>query len=429
MNGTQLLNLIAGTVGITLSLTGTVLAAKGPGLQKQKSNYLQMLYLCLAAYLFFNLTEQLARTHQNPAWTLVTRTAIFAESFTGSLMPVILGDYLCWCLNDREKPRPVLKLVRLLFAVQIVLLTVTQFNGLYYTISEDNIHHQGPLFWISYLLAGLPLLLELQLYLRFRKSLRVYERNVFLVFLLLPIIGLILQMMLRGVHTVVGFTSLAAGILLFYLLQEQQQIYYHWREELAEMRVSIAVSQIQPHFLYNTLDSIYYLCELNPQKAQDAISRFSDYLRMNLSSLQKSECISFSVEKQHTELYLELEKMSSEDTLQYVFDCRETAFVLPALTVQPLVENAVKHGIGQKAGGGTVTIRTWQEKDCFCITVEDDGVGFDPKELPAEESGRIGIENVRRRLADMSGGSLRIESCPGEGTLVEIRIPRERGNP
>ncbi|MCR5089551.1 MAG: histidine kinase [Oscillospiraceae bacterium] len=429
MSGAQLLNLITGTVGITLSLVGTVMAAKVPSLQKKKSAYLQALYLCLAAYLFFSLTEQLSRMHQLPAWTVVTRTAIYAKIFSGSLMPVILGDYLCWYLNDREKPRPLLTVVRLLFALQVLLLTITQFNGMYYTVSENNIFLQGPYDWLSLLLAGLPLVLELLLYLRFRKRLMVHERNIFFAFLLLPIIGLAFQTAMRAVYTVVGFTSLAAGVLLFYLLQEQQQIYYSWREELAELRVSIAVSQIQPHFLYNTLDSIYYLCEMNPQKAQEAISRFSDYLRMNLASLQKSECISFSEEKQHTELYLELEKLSSEDTLHYTFDCRTTAFLLPALTVQPLVENAVKHGVGQKQGGGTVTVRTWQEDECFCITIEDDGVGFDPNSLSPKESGRIGIENVRRRLADMSGASLQIESCPGRGTRAEIRIPRERGNP
>lgn len=195
-------------------------------------------------------------------------------------------------------------------------------------------------------------------------------------------------------------------------------------EELQESRIAIMRSQIQPHFLYNALDSIYHLCGKDPQRAQQALGEFSDYLRMNLASLDRKTPVSFEAELKHIQTYLMLEKMSSDDELDCVFDIETVAFSLPALSVQPLVENAVKHGIGNKAGGGTVTLRTREYDDRFEVTVCDDGVGFDPKAKQDDGKLHIGIENIRQRLAAMCGGTLQITSRIGQGTTAVVTIPK-----
>ncbi len=194
--------------------------------------------------------------------------------------------------------------------------------------------------------------------------------------------------------------------------------------QLAESQFDAAMSQIQPHFLYNALGSIYYLCGKDPPKAQKAIGDFSDYLRMNLSSLRQKTPIPFATELQHIRTYLALEKMSSEDELVYEFHIHAIDFTVPALSVQPLVENAVKHGIFKKPGGGTVVIGSEEYEDRFEIIVEDDGVGFDPALPPQPERVHIGIQNVRERLNVMCSAKLDIRSCPGRGTTAIITLPK-----
>lgn len=196
--------------------------------------------------------------------------------------------------------------------------------------------------------------------------------------------------------------------------------------ELAKNRIAIMISQIQPHFLYNTLNCIYYLCEKEPKQAQQAIDRFSTYLRGNLDALKSEKVIAFSKELEHVEIYLSLEKMRFEEDLDIEYDIQTKDFRLPPLSVQPLIENAVKYGIGKKDGGGKVTIRSVETKDDFEVCIEDDGVGFEPDKISADGGNHIGIENVRRRLWELCQASLDIKSAPGKGTCVKIIIPKDK---
>ena len=194
--------------------------------------------------------------------------------------------------------------------------------------------------------------------------------------------------------------------------------------KLQESQISIMLSQIQPHFLYNTLNSIYHLCETNPMLAKSMVNSFSEYLRNNLSSIEETGLISFETELAHIKTYLEIEKVRFEDTLEIEYDIKCVEFSLPVLTVQPMVENAVKHGTSKKRGGGKVFISTYEDKESYVIKVSDTGCGFDPSQKKDDGKRHIGIENVRQRLSNMCGGSLTIESEIGEGTLATIRIPK-----
>ena len=194
--------------------------------------------------------------------------------------------------------------------------------------------------------------------------------------------------------------------------------------KLQESQISIMLSQIQPHFLYNTLNSIYQLCETNPMRARSMVNLFAEYLRNNLSSLDQQGLVSFETELSHINTYLEIEKIRFEDTLEIEYDIKCVDFSLPVLTVQPIVENAVKHGTSKKRGGGKVTIFTDENKECYVIKVVDTGCGFDPT-MPKDDGKRhVGIENVRQRLFNMCSGSLAIESKLGVGTVATISIPK-----
>lgn len=109
--------------------------------------------------------------------------------------------------------------------------------------------------------------------------------------------------------------------------------------------------------------------------------------------------------------------------VRYDIACAD--FSMPALTLEPLVENAIRHGGRKNAGGrGTVVIATRETPECFEVSVTDDGPGFDPAALPEDERGRVGLRNVRERLAQVCGGTLEIESAPGRGTTATIILPK-----
>ena len=193
--------------------------------------------------------------------------------------------------------------------------------------------------------------------------------------------------------------------------------------ELKESRVSIMLSQIQPHFIYNTLGTIERMCLKDPEKAFDLVRNFSLYLRGNFSEIDSVTPIRFGEELKHVEHYVNIEKVRFPDmNIEYAVET--TDFVLPALSVQPLVENAIKHGLMRLESGGTVVIRSYETPTHFCVEVKDDGVGFDTS-LPIEEKKHVGLRNIRGRLKAMVNGELTIESQIGAGTKAVIMIPKE----
>ena len=193
--------------------------------------------------------------------------------------------------------------------------------------------------------------------------------------------------------------------------------------ELKERRVAIMLSQIQPHFIYNTLGTIERMCLKDPEKAFDLVRNFSLYLRGNFSELDSVTPIRFAEELKHVEHYVNIEKVRFPD-MNIEYDVETTDFVLPALSVQPLVENAIKHGLMRLESGGTVVIRSYETPTHFCVEVKDDGVGFDTS-LPIEEKKHVGLRNIRGRLNAMVNGELILESKVNVGTKAVIMIPKE----
>ena len=193
--------------------------------------------------------------------------------------------------------------------------------------------------------------------------------------------------------------------------------------ELKESRIAIMLSQIQPHFIYNTLGTIERMCLKDPQKAFELVRNFSLYLRGNFSELDRVTPIRFAEELKHIEYYVNIEKVRFPDmTIEY--DVEATGFLLPALSVQPLVENAIKHGLMWRETGGTVKIHSYETSAHFCVEVTDDGVGFDT-EAPIDEKMHMGLRNIRGRLKAMVDGDLIMESKPGVGTKAVIMIPKD----
>ena len=193
--------------------------------------------------------------------------------------------------------------------------------------------------------------------------------------------------------------------------------------QLAESRIATMMSQIRPHFIYNTLGSIEQLCKLDPPRAGELVHNFAKYLRGNFRELDNPKPILMSQEMEHVHHYISIENVRFPD-MTFTFEINSDDFRIPALTVQPIVENAIKHGLMKLAKGGTIRVVSFETDTDYCISVVDDGVGFDTSTL-FEDRNHVGLRNIRERLRVMVNGTLTIESTPGVGTKVLITIPKE----
>ena len=231
-----------------------------------------------------------------------------------------------------------------------------------------------------------------------------------------------------------AITMLVQIIALCYDLRQQyleRLRYEKMQKELYEANVAVMVSQIQPHFMYNALTSIAMMCKIDPDKAQEATVTFAKYLRGNMDSLKQKEPVPFEQELEHLKKYLYIEQLRFDKKLNVEYDIQATDFRLPQLSVQPLVENAVKHGVGMKKKGGTVTISTRETEDAFEVIINDDGVGFDmeaareKQETKSDGRSHVGMENTKRRVREMCGGEVVIESEIDVGTTARLILPKE----
>ena len=193
--------------------------------------------------------------------------------------------------------------------------------------------------------------------------------------------------------------------------------------QLTESRISTMMSQIRPHFIYNTLGSIEQLCSIDPPKAGELVHNFAKYLRGNFGELDNPKPILMSQEMEHVHHYVSIENVRFPD-MTFSFEMNSDDFHIPALTIQPIVENAIKHGLMKLPRGGSICVVSYETDTHYCVSVEDDGVGFDPSEL-LEDRKHVGIRNIRGRLKAMVNGTLEINSTEGGGTTVLIKIPKE----
>lgn len=250
----------------------------------------------------------------------------------------------------------------------------------------------------------------------FAKSSAKINRIAFIVYTLFPVAGVIIDYTVHGISlTYAGFT---VSILVIYT-----SIYLTRRKELEAQKNALMLSQINPHFVYNTLSTIASMCDTSPKQAKYLTIDFAQYLRRNIDTMTSEELIPFEQEMDHVACYLKIEKARFRERLKVIYSIQCKDFKVPPLTVQPLVENAVKHGITKKASGGTLRIVTFEEDSCYVVRIIDDGVGFDSENTEMH----VGLQNVRCRLEASCRGELTVKSTEGVGTRVTIIIPKKKG--
>ncbi len=219
--------------------------------------------------------------------------------------------------------------------------------------------------------------------------------------------------------------SMLEGTKLLMRYTEQQNAMEVMGIQLEMSRAQTMMSQIRSHFVFNILNAISGMCKYDPQKADDTVIHFAKYLRNNINIMEDDKNIPFKTDVRQLEEYVALEQVRFGDKIEFYTDIEYDDFFIPPLVLQPVVENAIKHGISKKEGNGTIILRSRDEGDNVVIEVEDSGVGFDMEELNKETS--VGIRNIRFRLKHLVNGTMDIKSEVGKGTVVKITIPKAGG--
>ncbi len=314
--------------------------------------------------------------------------------------------------------------------VAMVLMSlITSPTNLFVRLDEyGNYIYQPTFLWlnIAYVMIAF---IYLGIVLQYIKVLTIQEGVSLISYVVMPVICNIISVTVPDMY--IDPVGVAVTFTLIYINLQVELMHKMQRKdlELTEARISVMLSQIQPHFLYNSLASIEYLCVVDgSEQAAIAVRDFSKYLRGNMDSLTYKSLIPFEKELQHANLYLSLENRRFGDLIQTKYDTSVTAFVLPPLTLQPIVENAVRHGVTKREAGGLITIRTEEDNAFWRIIVVDDGVGFNPDEQKEDGRTHIGIANVCSRLKMLCDGQLIIESTLGIGTTATILIPKNKNS-
>lgn len=389
------------------------------------------------------LTHTLMLLVDAPIWMLLDRPApekvlwikvlsFFSDAFLHISLVLYAYCVTAYIAERKEVSACGAKVVAVLCAAALALCLLSVFNEMYIGYDETGQDITGPLYLLSQLLLLSMLAPTLLLIWRNRCTLGSRGTWAFLLYGLIPMLSIPFQIFWAITpYYLLGATC--AHVLVYTMLHiEQAQRTAEMEKQiisqqltLSESQNALMLSQIQPHFLYNALTSIYRLCDTKPEAAKVAVSNFAKYLRGNLDSISRSELISFSEELRHTQAYLALQELRYGEDLTIIYDIRTETFSIPPLTIEPLVENAVEHGISDLPDGGSVTLSTAETADCYEVRVCDDGVGFDPAVVNRDDRPHIGISAVRSRLAILCNGTLTIESAPGQGTTAVIRIPKE----
>ncbi len=323
----------------------------------------------------------------------------------------------------RKLDNKAVRLGWILFGVQSVLLLINLRYPFIYEIDEHNLYRRLPAYPINYVFSFFLLILALIITWYYHKKLEPWELFSFTVYSLLPFVTVLVTVW--SYELAVGHlgNTIALVVVYIFLQAEYGRREVEREQELTQMRVAIMMNQIQPHFLFNVLNTIEYLCNIGSKDAGEAVNHFASYLRKNMESVSRQDPVPLEEELKHLENYLYIEHIRfPEIAVSYDLKCKD--FQVPPLSIQPMVENAIKHGFADQKEDERIRIETGEETDRYSIRITDNGCGFDVNLLQNKDGQHVGIENTRNRLQTMCGGSLDIQSEPGKGTCVRIWIPK-----
>ena len=403
----------------------TIAVSMDKYIKKIKLTFLLIVLILITTLVLENFADyilSLSRVRSFP------RILLSIYGYIGRPIVIVLFYYI---VDDEKKSRfPRYLPFWILIGINSAISLTALFTDICFTMNENNHFDRGPLGYSCHVTCAICLVYLLYHMIR-TFGVKDGTDVIMPVFCVVLVgLGILADLLLTTqlYHVTFTMTASVSAILLYYIWLHLQYLREHERLLLAEQRVQIMMSQIQPHFIYNTLSTIQALCRRDPQKAFEVTEKFGRYLRKNLNLLKQPDMIPLEKEIEHTRVYAEIEKVRFPN-IDVIYEIRDVDFLLPALTIQPLVENAIKHGVRIRKHG-MVRILTECRQGTHIITVEDNGKGFDKNKAVRERGGEeyesgehIGLKNVQERIELMCEGSMEIKSEPDKGTTIRIVIP------
>ena len=386
--------------------------------ERKRKKFFAVLIAVLASLVIQNYSEySIIRYMPVPALRLIVVTYGFI------IIPVLLVLFaylispygkkiIAWCL----------------VGINAIVYIVSAFTHICFYIDESNQYVSGPLQYFCLVVNSVLLAYLVYLSISHFKVSRLKEfifHTFWIVFIVLAVIGDAFWNDKQQWVDSVTIVAVCAGAFI-YIWIHQRIVYEQQTNFIAEQRIRVIRSQVQPHFIYNTLSSIRNI-EGNPEETKRAITEFAGFIRGNLAALDGKEVIPFSKEIEYVKDYIALQQRRFPGKIEVTYDIADEDFSLPPLTLQILVENSIKHGITTRYEGGNIAIKTYCEKKYHVISIVDDGVGFDTEILKTTD--RVGLRAVKNRLEYYQEGIMDIKSTPGKGTDITIKIPKHLSNP
>ncbi len=404
---------------ITLTVLILWISFMIPGMNQWNKRFFVILFADLMLYMISAFVDLLVYT--DPSMALVEEiVAYFEYLFLSIPMPMFTAYLLHTCGEDLRKSS-LSRTVIALWVIYFIMLTSAPFTTIFYYVTPDNQFVQVS--WHSLMVAPMFVVMFLNTasVIQRRDKLPKKYYVAFLIHLLpLQVVVFINGVITELLATVVLTVCVSILSLFVIILYDQIEQYFEQQREIANQRANIMILQMRPHFIYNAMMSIYYLCAQDPKKAQQVTLDFTTYLRKNFTAIASEETIPFADELEHTRAYLSIEQVQFEDSLLVEYDTPHENFRLPPLTLQPIVENAVKHGMDPEHAPLCISIQTRQTDFGSEIVVEDSGPGFEPV---ADYEPHTALANIQQRLKMMCGGKLTIRPREGGGTVVIVTIP------
>ena len=403
---------------ITMTAIGIAFSAFMPALDRWNRRYFITFFALLFMYSVVLSIDLMI--YNNPDMAAEQNLIVILEfTFFAVLTLMPLPFLLHRCGEDLKNSIP-FRTELMLWCLFFIMLLGNQFVDMFYYITSDNQYVRGPLFPLMIAPLAAVLILNMAVLIRKRKKLSKRIFTALLVYMLSTAILVILYMF-ASVDTLVAFWMLFSALTMFTLIfTDNIKQYMQQQRKIANQHASVMVLQMRPHFIYNTMMGIYYLCGQDVQKAKQVTLDFTTYLRKNFAAIASEDTVPFKDELEYTRAYLAVEQAQFDDSLFVSYDTPHTMFRLPPLTLQPIVENAVKHCLSKSSDPIHITVITRKTDTANEIIVEDDGPGFKPVD---DNEPHIALNNIRERLGLMCGGKLEISPRRGGGTVVKVTIP------
>ncbi len=394
------------------------ISAAMPGIDPQSRRFFITFFTVLALSVIVFTLDMI--TYTDPKALGFTKLFPFVEYMLFPLPALIfIFNLPHYCSEDWKKSALHLAIL-ILWIFYCILHIIAHFTEFFYFTSSDGrffLKDSHPFLYLPMIAISILSLFFVVLR-RNKLSRRLFFAS--LLFLIPTMIATVIHALVFSILVLNISLCISSIVMYILILMDQMEQYRLQQAAIANQNARIMVLQMRPHFIYNTMSSIYYLCEQNPKKAQQVILDLTSYLRKNFNAMVSNNTILFTEELEHIRAYLAVEHAQYEDNLFVEYDTPHTRFRLPPLTLQPLVENSIKHGMDPDSDPLHILIRTEETKSGSIILVKDDGPGFDPKNVFDSNNA---LANIKQRLEMMCKGSITITSHKGEGSVVKVVIP------